>query len=81
MFVVFLIIAASFLAKQLTGALSVFVKHLDMFVNADGGISARTLDGSGDLPRDVIVDIISNIRAALFFAVQEIKVGSCEQRD
>jgi hypothetical protein len=71
---------ATFMARQLTGALSVFAKHLHMFVKEDGGIAASTVDDSGSatgvpVSNDVIVDMISNIRAALFFAVQELKVG------
>ena len=60
-----------------------FVQHLHMRVSVDGTITAAALpeDAMGsptpvsNLSADVMIDIISSIRAAIFFAVQELKVG------
>ncbi len=59
-----------------------FVQHLHMRVSVDGTITAAALpeDAMGsptpvsNLSADVMIDIISSIRAAIFFAVQELKV-------
>lgn len=77
---------AAFLASLLSGVFAVFVRHLHLFVLPDGTLAAPPLPGdeatpgtpepvSGTLHPDVMIDIISNIRAALFFAVQELKVS------
>ena len=75
----------AFLASQLSGAFCVFVTHLHLRVDELGILTAAALpedtstsaDSSESVSADVIIDIVSSIRAALFFAAQELKVCVC----
>lgn len=80
-------LAVAYLATQLGGALTVFASNLRMFVRLAGRLSAEPLpDENGvsmstpmatGVSDDVLTDMLCCIRAALFFAVQDLQVRLC----